>query len=140
MKIRNKPMNTPDTEWDIVREAHTFLPVDLEGREDFLQSLEQFISSRDTYWKEMVEAVGSIQCENGYALAIKHFEKRMQAGQSAREAIDGMKKIHRQKKALTSQSGNPTEEEDEDWDTCMKCKKVWEHCYCNSTPITNKDN
>lgn len=48
--------NTPDTERDIVREAHTFLPLDLEGREEFLQSLEKFVTSRDTCWKERVEA------------------------------------------------------------------------------------
>ncbi len=104
-------MNTPDIEVEIeqiVEKVRTVeflhgVPVELPNRtKELLRSgIREALTSRDTYWKESVVTVGNIQCENGYALAIKHFEERMQAGQNAREAIDGMKKIHRQKKATT---------------------------------------
>lgn len=52
MKIRNKPMNTPDTEWekefDEIWEAR---PAP-EQRTHLKEAIKEFISSHTTYWKE----------------------------------------------------------------------------------------
>jgi len=40
------PNKQPEAWRDLIREAHTFLPLDLEGREEFLTHLEQFLISQ----------------------------------------------------------------------------------------------
>lgn len=71
--------------------------------------LKQALQERDRIAREetnkefepMVKKTHDIATQNGYALAIKHFEERMAKGQSVFDALESMKDIHRKRQALT---------------------------------------
>lgn len=55
-------LSSKEFEEDIVRQAHTFLPVDLEGREEFLQYLEKALQHlQEEARREVVERIKSLR-------------------------------------------------------------------------------
>lgn len=86
---------------DGVDTAMAMLYIDLVGTPKTKGFLQVERQKGEELVRESVKKVNDIATQNGYALAIKHFEERIQKGQPVFEAIDGMKSVHKKRQHIT---------------------------------------
>lgn len=99
-------------EFEIPDNVHAEVRVELM-KEFYIKELRTVIKETLAIAAQREQAVGDdsdliikktidIATQNGYALAIEHFEERVSKGQKVFDAIEGMKNVHRKRQAITT--------------------------------------